>query len=710
MRFPSVPVSRLALCEANCKKPVYTMHKWWARRLGVVFRMLLLGEGLRDTPSRAERWSRFYSSYQLPKDFTVLDPFLGGGTSLVEAAKLDANCIGVDIDPVACFVTEQELRGADPSKIHDAYTAIRRMVGNKISSLYRSKVGNASVDVIYYFWVDVISCPGCGERHDGHPTFQVAHAAAEGRQTVVCPRCNAIKSINLIFQSFTCDCCQARIQLDAVPVKLGSFTCPTCQEAAKLHELYVSGRVKPRIFAKEYLTKNGERGFAAVSQSDIALYDAACRKLWSKRDDLPIPDSRIPSSGRVDRRPLLYGYTRYHELFNNRQLYCLGLIAKELRKITDIDVKMSLALAFSHCLASNNMFCGYAFGYRRLTPLFSVHAFRKISRPVEGNVLGLAIGRGSFANCVRGVIEGCEYMRQPYELRYGRRGDPRKIRVAIDAKGDQRQKAARRQVTILNQSSERLASLRDQSVDLILSDPPYFNNLPYSELSDFYHVWLRKILGKAYVGRQSAHTPLDGSLFAGRRRGEPESKDTIKAYTDTLMAVFRECGRVAKLNARFIFTFHHRESLAWSALGTALLKSSFRVLRVFPVRSEGRSGLHTYSGSIKWDSIFICERRTRGEPRDPRKNSLAGCVTRAWWESGRWQAGIRQAEMDFGWADRGSLAMSLALCWFCRRNWAASSLDNALGIIDERIERQRARELKTSDVVMDGERDDATTE
>src|SRR5687767_5025899 len=106
MTFPTVPVSRLALCEANCKKPVYTMHRWWARRLGVVFRMLLLAEGSREPLSRGARWSRFYSAHQLPPGFTVLDPFLGGGTSLVEAAKLGATCIGADIDPVACFVSE----------------------------------------------------------------------------------------------------------------------------------------------------------------------------------------------------------------------------------------------------------------------------------------------------------------------------------------------------------------------------------------------------------------------------------------------------------------------------------------------------------------------------------------------------------------------------------------------------------------------------
>src|SRR3984893_6338373 len=106
--YPIVAISRLALCEGNAKKPVYMMHKWWARRLGVVFRMLLLTQAGPDRNCEDDVWDRFYSPARLPQDFTVLDPFLGGGTSLVEAAKLGAHCIGCDIDPVACFVTQME--------------------------------------------------------------------------------------------------------------------------------------------------------------------------------------------------------------------------------------------------------------------------------------------------------------------------------------------------------------------------------------------------------------------------------------------------------------------------------------------------------------------------------------------------------------------------------------------------------------------------
>ena len=145
-------------------------------------------------------------------------------------------------------------------------------------------------------------------------------------------------------------------------------------------------------------------------------------------------------------------------MFNDRQLYCLGLIADQIRQVEPLPVKRALSLAFSQCLATNNMFCGYAFGYRRLTPLFGVHAYRKISRPVEGNVWGLPIGRGSFQNAVRAVIAGNEYMHSPYEFRYRGKGHRERVvlgspKTYLGSLTSTRQQS----VHILNRSSEDLS-------------------------------------------------------------------------------------------------------------------------------------------------------------------------------------------------------------------------------------------------------------
>jgi hypothetical protein len=164
------------------------MHKWWARRLGVVFRMLLLAEAPGEELTRYKRWDRFYSSYRLPENFAVLDPFLGGGTSLIEAAKLGANCFGYDIDPVACFVSELELSSISPELVQRRYRQIKAAVASKIKTLYRSRVGGKTVNVIYYFWVDRVTCPHCQQESDAHPTFQIAYNEKSKTQTVMVGR------------------------------------------------------------------------------------------------------------------------------------------------------------------------------------------------------------------------------------------------------------------------------------------------------------------------------------------------------------------------------------------------------------------------------------------------------------------------------------------------------------------------------------------
>ncbi len=366
-------------------------------------------------------------------------------------------------------------------------------------------------------------------------------------------------------------------------------------------------------------------------------------------------------------------------MFNDRQLYCLGIIAEQIRRVESPPVKRALALAFSQCLATNNMFCGYAFGYRRLTPLFGVHAFRKISRPVEGNVWGLPIGRGSFKNAVRAVIEGNQYMQAPYEFRYKGSRDPERVplnrpRTHLGSLESQKQSTVR----ILNRSSEDLNGLADASIDLILTDPPYFDNLSYSELSDFYHVWLRELLGRDYRGSSQRHTPMAGTLFAGRRQQTLGNHDPRKAYSASLTKILRECHRVAKASAKLVFTFHHRSDEAWARLGGALLAAGFSVEKVFPVRSEGRSGFHSYQGSIKWDSVFVCRKAHDRATRQPSEKLLARIADLAATNAAAWRTTIRRSRLAFGEPDEASLRRALVVRQFSDRHLHRKHLEECM--------------------------------
>src|SRR5712692_9367247 len=128
---PAVFASRLALREGNNKKPIYQIHKWWARRLGPVFRAVLLSATSSPVDSRKLRTGGFYRKHSLA-GLVLMDPFVGGGTSVLEAAKLGAKVIGVDIDPVACFVTAKELERIDEGHLLAAFHFVEARVKERI--------------------------------------------------------------------------------------------------------------------------------------------------------------------------------------------------------------------------------------------------------------------------------------------------------------------------------------------------------------------------------------------------------------------------------------------------------------------------------------------------------------------------------------------------------------------------------------------------
>ena len=180
-------------------------------------------------------------------------------------------------------------------------------------------------------------------------------------------------------------------------------------------------------------------------------------------------------------------------------------------------------------------------------------------------------------------------MRDPFEYRYDNPGRPERVSI-IPKRSPADSRQPRPSVRIYNRSSERLSPIASASIDLVLTDPPYYDNLSYSELSDFYHVWLRKVLGREYVGATQKHTPLTTALYGGERRGG--NSDPIAQFTRRLSAVFAECRRVMKPDGGLVFTFHHRDPAAWNSLGHAVLNSGFQIDEVCPVRSEGQSEFH----------------------------------------------------------------------------------------------------------------------
>src|SRR5262249_53215927 len=147
--FPFEFLSRLAERESWRKeihRPIYHVHKWWAKRLGSVFRGILLGTML---PEGSDLSSEFYKTHRFA-NATVFDPFLGSGTTIGEAHKLGFTALGRDINPVAVESVRTALGPMDQRNLKSALEGLSRTVGERIVGLYRSRDSRGRpCDVLY---------------------------------------------------------------------------------------------------------------------------------------------------------------------------------------------------------------------------------------------------------------------------------------------------------------------------------------------------------------------------------------------------------------------------------------------------------------------------------------------------------------------------------------------------------------------------------
>lgn len=216
--FPIVEINRLAIPERNAFKPIYQMHKWFARRASCVFRAILLGcmkplpldEKGNPLKSGAEViMEEFYKDHTNDPDTNgkvVLDPFMGGGTTVVEALRLGCKVIGIDLNPVAWFIVKTEV---EPVDINELKASFERLAERKVEwsgksvketllDQYKTEcpccgAGREDADIIYTFWVKSAICtnPLCKKQV---PLFSDYIIAAKSpsikyNRDVECPEC-----------------------------------------------------------------------------------------------------------------------------------------------------------------------------------------------------------------------------------------------------------------------------------------------------------------------------------------------------------------------------------------------------------------------------------------------------------------------------------------------------------------------------------------
>ena len=136
---------------------------------------------------------------------------------------------------------------------------------------------------------------------------------------------------------------------------------------------------------------------------------------------------------------------------------------------------------------------------------------------------------------------------------------------------------------MLRQGSATTLDLLNDSIDAIVTDPPYFDSVQYSDLSAFFRVWLKRMLP------EKAEWTYDVSDSAV----DPHNNDRESRYTELISQIFAECNRVLNKNhGRLIFTFHHWNPKGWAALTLALQRAGFVLLNRTVVHSESPVSVH----------------------------------------------------------------------------------------------------------------------
>ena len=640
-QLPILELANFAVREGRRPPAIYTAHKWFARRLSAVFRALLVGA--RSAPD-SNFWDLYYGEADL-RDVVLLDPFVGGGTSVVEALRLGATTHGVDVDPVACAVSAFEVEASKMPDLSDTLDELKRTIGDKVQQFHMTKNPDGVERVVlHHFWVQVVDCEGCGHSFDAHPDFVLGE---EGKHRwVICSRCGEIHRRRIGHEQFRCSTCGARTRVAEGNVTHGTAHCPHCQEHSPLIEIGRASRSPPawRLFALEVLDGPegrrpipiAKRCFVKTGEDDIALYEAAAHKLkmclLGQTGFLPLNDSI--NQDRTDSRLLDYGYKHWADLFNARQLLHLSLLAEAITEYDGV-VRNALSIAFSSHLTTNCMLAGYTAKWRRLMPVFSIRAFRHIQRPVEINPWCDRTGRGTFPNAVRKLMRASHCARNPKEPTTGGGFRPVAAREPLEPPN------------IVCGTARDLVFLSNGTVDLVLTDPPYLDNIPYSELSEFFLPWLEllKVVDDAEVRNRISMESLVGN------RNDATS---VEEYADGLGRAFAEIGRVLKTDGLLVFSFRHTSAQAWSALAKGLAESGLRIASVIPVPGEAGVGLHNHAGTGLWDAVFVMRKSEPISPRDGFELSVAEIedVKR---RIADWAEVLQEAPIPFAAADKLAL-------------------------------------------------------
>lgn len=412
---------------------------------------------------------------------------------------------------------------------------------------------------------------------------------------------------------FTCGSCGA-VQDVLDSVKITGKTGPIAPYAI---QAFSPSRAKDAApYRGRFFASFGElqsRQFSALLQEWEARKNGDLAQYWP-RSELPYGFMTHHLQGGVPN----HGFTHWWTMFNQRQLLVHSLLLKAIMEVGGSshkwEVREFLLSAMQQFLRFNCMFTVYHPKNDQATKHFANNNFHPRNTLLEVSAFS-PVGDGRWVSAAQAVLDGANWKANPWDLVPSAQLESRGIEVnGKTEKVWPRDKPVSNNTSISCGSSSDLEDITSLTVDLVITDPPFGGLVHYSELSDFFYVWLRLALKAKYPEYFSAEfTPKSLEAVTNKAREGDEADDF---YQRLLTQCWREAHRILKPGGLLAFTFHHSEDEPWVAVLESLFEAGFYLEAAYPIRADTSSDTGQFgSKTIEYDIIHVCRKRTE-EPKE----------------------------------------------------------------------------------------------